>query len=261
MSTANQKKIFLMIIGLIFLFFSSALTMGMNRENEEDDLDKIENFIKKKRVNAAYLMVGQNMLQISQLNNFLAYKNLPILPKNYLTYGFGGHVILNKFVLSFEYQRSFNKKQISTKVFNTFLSLKYTTLNIGYLLVSKKGLMAYPLLGVGLSELQLKVMKNDIDSFEDIDKNHTISDSKTHSLLVNTGIALDYFVNFNKKKQGKNNLVIGIRAGYLISAIKTNWAIDAITVNDGPPSGLTGPYIHFTIGLGGWVEKLIANAI
>lgn len=261
MSKAKQKKLFLVVASLIFLFFSTASAMGMNRENEEDDLDRIEKFIKKKRVNAAYLMIGQNMLQINQLNNFLALKDLPTLPKNYLTYGFGGHVIHNKFVLSFEYQRSFNKKQISMKEFNTFLSMKYSTLNIGYLLYSKKGMMMYPLLGVGLSELRLKVMKNDINSFHDIDKNHNVSDNRIHSILVNTGIALDYFVNFDKKKQGKNNLVIGIRAGYLISAIKSNWAIDSISVADGPHSGLTGPYIHLTIGLGGWVEKLIANAI
>lgn len=259
MGATNQKKMVLLVFGLLFLFFGMA--MGKEQEQEDDQIDKFEKFIMKKRVNAAYFIVGNNTFRLNSLNNYLTPRGFPTLAANYLAYGFGGHVIHNKFVLGAEVQRSFGKKQLSTANFNTFLSFKYTTLNIGYLLYSQKGLMTYPLLGFGFGELKLKVMNNEIDSFNDIDKNHNISTSWTHSFLVNLGMGLDYFVNFNKKMQGKNNLVIGIRAGYLISPIKFNWSIDGIRVGDGPEVGLTGPYIRITIGLGGWVEKLIKQAI
>ncbi|MCU0288956.1 MAG: hypothetical protein MUF15_21500 [Acidobacteria bacterium] len=137
MSTTKQKKIFLAIFGLLFLL------VGMVMGDEEEE-DKLEKFINKKRVNAAYVIAGFNALRLGPLNNYLTANDCPNLAESYFTYGFGGHLIHDKFVLGFELQRSFGKKRISSKDFNTFLSLKYTTLNIGYLIYSQKGLMTYP---------------------------------------------------------------------------------------------------------------------
>ena len=246
-----------MVIGALFLFF---LVSG-TAPGQEKEIEKIKKFIKKKRINAAYLMAGENMFTIAKLNDYLGSRNFPTVAQNYFTYGLGGHVIHNKFVLGLEIQRSFKREQMTLKAFKTSLSAKYSVLNVGYLFYWKKGLMMYPLIGVGLGELRLQVIENNIQSFADIGNYQKGSDSRTRSILLNIGFALDYFFKFNRSKKGQNNLMMGVRVGVLASAAKFDWSVNRVTVPDGPTVGLTGPYVRVVIGLGGWVEKLIEKAI
>jgi hypothetical protein len=228
---------------------------------QEKEIEKIQKFIKKKRVNAAYVMAGQNIMNFNNLNNFLFQRDYPAVSETHLALGIGGHVIHNKYVVGIEIQRFFEKKRTTEKEFNTSISGNYSLLNMGYLLYSKKGLMIYPFFGLGLGELKLRVIENNIHSFEDINSYQRGSTSKTSSFLINLGFALDYFFKFKEKKRGKNKLVVGMRLGYIHSASKSGWRVNHIHVDDDPVTGLDGPYVRLVIGLGGWVEKLIKIAI
>ncbi len=256
MFTANQKKSHLITLtfGLIFCFAFMAPA-------QEKEIEEIKKFIKKKRVNAAYIMAGQNMMSFNNLNSFLVQRDYPAVSENYLAYGIGGHVIHDKFVVGIEIQRFVEKKRITAKEFNTSILGTYSLLNVGYLLYSKKGLMIYPLFGLGLGRLKLRVIENNIYSFEDIISYQKGSTSKTSSFLINLGFALDYFFNFKEKKRGKNKLVVGVRLGYIYPATRSGWSVNHIHVDDGPAAGLGGPYVRLVIGLGGWVEKLIKKVI
>ena len=256
MFTRNKKKLLFITLTLGFIFCFSFMTVAQEKEIEE-----IKKFIKKKRVNAAYFIAGQNMMSLNRLNNTIEQRGFPTVAENYFAYGLGGHVIHNKFVVGIELQRFIEKKKVSPKDFNTSLLGKYSLLNMGYLLYSKKGLMMYPLCGIGMGELKLRVIENNIHSFDDIDSYQKGSDSKTRSFLVNLGFGLDYFFKFKERKRGKNKLIMGIRLGYLISAVRSDWSVNHIRVGDGPIAGLTGPYVRVIIGLGGWVEKLIKKVI
>lgn len=250
----SQKKIIVLAIVVILLCSTAVLA-------QKKEIEKITKFIKKKRINAAYFMFGLNMLNLNNLNNHLTQKEFPTVAESYYIFGLGGHIIHNKFVVGIELQRFFKKEQISSKEFNTSVMAKYSLLNLGYLFYSKKGLMMYPLFGMGLGELKLRVIENNIHSFGDIDSYQRGSQSNTQSLLLNLGFGLDYFFKFDEKKKGQNNLMMGVRIGYNISAIKSDWSVNHVHVGDGPPSGLTCFYFRVVIGLGGWVEKLIKKAI
>lgn len=254
MIKSKQLKLFLITMGFILIFTAAA-------QGQEKEINKIAKFIKKKRVNAAYVIGGGNMVNLNTLNRYLEKGDFPNAEKTYLCFGLGGHVIHNKFVLGLVFQRFLPRKQETEKEFTTATSGKYTVLNMGYLMHSKKGLMIYPLAGIGFGELRLRITENNIQSFGDIDSLQRGTDSKTRSILVNLGAGADYFFNFDKKKKGKNNLMVGVRAGWLISAIKFDWRVNYAQVTDGPAAGLTGPYFHVVIGLGGWVEKLIRIAL
>jgi len=256
MFTASQKKSLLITLTFGLLFCSSLMAFAQEKEIEE-----IEKFIKKKRVNAAYIMAGQNIMSFNNLNDFLIQRDFPAVSENYLAFGIGGHVIHDKFVVGIEIQRFFEKKRITAKEFNTSILGTYSLLNVGYLLYSKKGLMIYPLFGIGLGRLKLRIRENNIRSFEDINSYQRGSDSKITSFLTNIGFALDYFFNFKEKKRGKNKLVVGLRLGYIYTATRSGWSVNHIHVDDGPVTGLGGPYVRMVIGLGGWVEKLIKKVI
>lgn len=260
MFNPNRKKIFLIVIGLLFFFFNAAAVLAQEDENG-NEVEDFAKFLKIKRVNAGYLIVGRNMFNFGRLNSYLTSGDFPTVPENYFSLGIGGHLIFDKLVIGLELQHSLGRSHVSTKEFNTSVSTKYFLVNSGYLLYSKKGLMMYPLLGLGVGKLTLKVSENKTQSFQDIIVFQGSSASSTRSLLLNMGFAVDYFYKFNKTKKGKNSLLLGIRAGCLISVSKWDWRVNGIRVGDGPTAGLTGPYVRITIGLGGLVDKLISKAI
>ncbi len=228
---------------------------------QEKELEKIEKFIKKKRINAAYVMIGGSNLRLNNLNLVLNRMNLPTVGNYYLSYGIGGHVIHNKLVVGLELVHTLENDSPGALDFNTSVEANYGTLNFGYLLHSQKGLMLYPYTGLGLGRLTLRVTENNIHSFEDITGYQKGSDSRSTNILVNLGFAVDFFYKYNEKKKGQNNLVVGLRAGYILSPIRRHWRVNHIQVHDGPDARISGPYIRITLGLGGWMEKLIKKAI
>lgn len=253
----NRSKLFI----LSSYFILALLAFANTAAAQKDEIEKITKFIKKKRINAAYVMFGVSRLNMAQLNSYLESSDLPEADEYYFSYGLGGHVIHNKFVVGLEIVRTFEKHSLATDGFRTSTRSKYGVLNFGYLLRSKKGLMNYPYLGVGIGKLVLRTTENNIKTFDDITGYQRGSESSTTNLLLNLGFAVDYFYKYNEKKKGQNNLVIGIRIGWIFSPVRYDWRVNHIRVADGPDSGITGPYLRFTIGLGGWIEKLIKKAI
>jgi opacity protein-like surface antigen len=246
----------------LVILFTSALLFSFSTmaSGQEKEIEKIKTFIKKSRVNAAYVMGSINYLNVNRLNSFLESKGLPTVGGYYSSFGLGGHVIHNKLVAGLELVHTLEKKGPKTMDFKTSASAKYGVLNFGYLLHYKKGLMLYPYVGVGVGKLTLRITENNIDSFEDITGYQKGSEAKTTNFLINTGIALDFFYKYNERKKGQNNLVVGFRAGCIFSPYRRHWRVNHTQVPDGPDSGIYGPYIRIVIGLGGWVKKFIEKA-
>lgn len=260
MAVLKRRIISGVIMGLL-LCFSAGLSAQEEKKEPEDKIEKFTKFIKKKRVNAAYIIGGLNTLHLDTLNRYLAKNDYPSLPQSYMTYGVGGHIIHNKFIVGLEIHRFLEKNSIGSKAFNTNAMGRYFILNFGYLLHEKNGLMAYPLAGVGFGQLTLRVTENNVHSFQDINNFQKGSESITRSFLVNLGFGADYFFNYSQEKKGKNSLMVGVRAGYVFSAIKDDWSVNHVRVADGPIAGLSSPYICIVFGLGGWMEKFIEIAI
>lgn len=252
-----------LFVGIIVLsvYFSAGIFAQEGKDEPENDIDKITKFIKKKRINAAYIIGGFNLLHLDTLNRQLTKDDYPTLPEGYLTYGVGGHVIHDKFVMGLEIRHFVEKNTMSSRDFNTNAYGKLILLNFGYLLHERKGFMVYPLVGMGIGQLTLRITENNVQSFQDINKFQKGSESVTRSFLINLAVGADYFFDYNKEKKGKNSLMVGIRAGYVFSAIKNDWTVNHVRVADGPIAGLSGPYISIVFGLGGWVEKFIKIAI
>jgi hypothetical protein len=253
MSLKYKKSQICLVVALFFFSFFAAA--------QDTEIEEIKKFITKKRVNAAYLLFGGNNMELNSIDQYLEMRDHPTTEAAHFAWGLGGHVIHNKFVLGVEIIRLTERKGNNGSDFNTYISAKYSTLNLGYLALSKKGLMCWPFLGLGFGQLKLKLMENNIDSFKDFTGFQKGSESRRNSFLFNAGIALDYFHKYNNRKKGKNSIVIGLRAGYIGSIGNLNWKINGVAVDDGPDSGIKGPYIRVIFGLGGYIEKLIKQAI
>jgi len=46
--------------------------------------------------------------------------------------------------------------------------------------------------------------------------------------------------------------VFGLRAGYTLSPFKRDWQMDELEISDAPEMGMTGPFIRFMFGGGGF---------
>lgn len=230
---------------------------------ETNEIDAITSFIKKKRINVGYITFGACHLNLGKVSNYLKSHDCEPISNNYMMFGIGGFVISRKTVISVEYVRTLLKDNFSnpTGEFITHAKAKYTLANFGYLLKSDNGLIYYPYIGLGLGKIILRLTENNIDSFGNIFSSQRENESSKSSLFLNAGFAMDYFHKFNKKRNGKNNIVIGIRAGYIFSPFKNEWRVNQIKVHDGPDARLTGPYVRLTIGIGGWIEKIIQKAL
>lgn len=224
---------------------------------QDDQIEEFKKFITKKRINAAYIMFGFNHVGTDNMNTFLHSSGLPTVEEDYLSLGFGGHVIHNRFVLGFEVVKMFEKEGQTVKEFSTAMGAKYTLLNFGFLAHQKKGLMFYPTIGIGLGEMKLRVTENNIHSFEDFTGSQRGSESRRLGILFQLSAALDYFHKYKDKKKGRNSIVFGIRAGYIFTPMRFKWKVNYVTVGDGPNSALNGFYIRLVFGLGGYIENLI----
>lgn len=255
----RKKRVIFLNFFIQFLFL--LILLNGFTQAQEKEIEKIKKFIKKKRVNAAYIMFGANIASLRNLNMFLDNMSLPTTGESFLSYGLGGHVIHNKLVVGLEIVKSSEKNGSGMNDFSTSLSFRYIAVNLGYLMHSKNGLMLYPYGGLGLGRLTLRLTENNIVSINDITAFQRSSESYVKTLIANLGFALDFFYKYNSKKKGQNNLVVGLRAGYLFSPHRFSWRVNHIQVDDGINQGINGPYIRIVVGFGGWIEKLIKKAL
>jgi hypothetical protein len=251
----NKQQKMILIILIINLFFITFL------EAQKKEIEEIKKFIKKKRVNAAYVMFGGNLFNLDTLNSEMVRMNYPKLPESHYSYGLGGHAIHNRFVVGLELLKFVQRKNQSSKEFNTSIDVRCSFLNFGYLVYSKGGLMAYPVLGAGIGKFILRTIENNITSFDDISSFQRGTESQVNNGILNLAFSVDYFYKYNKKKKGQNNLMFGFRGGLYVVPYKADWKVNYISVPDGPNSTIGGPYFRIVIGFGGWIEKLIEKAI
>ncbi len=268
MKNHHHRKYPVLIILLVFLLVVSFPCLGeeeqekkKEKETATQELMEFFRFIKKKRVNAAYIMGGGNLMNLNQLNINLEDRGFPQVPEEYFSFGFGGHVIQDKFVVGLEIVHIRERTTRANTDYNLTFSAKHFVLQFGRMLYQKKGLMLYPFVGAGVGKVTLITAQNNINSFNDISNLQSSSESRLTKPIIRAGFALDYFFNYNKKKKGHNNIIIGFRAGYNFSPGENNWTVNRVEVPDGPQTGIRGPYFRIIIGLGGWVEKFIKTAI
>lgn len=230
---------------------------------QDKEIKELTKFIKKKRVNAAYGMLGTNFFEFSKLNVNLEQKGIPHVPRGYLSYGVGGHFIQDKLVLGFELVQLKERytNHAKSAEFLASVSGKFINLLVGHLVFSRKGLMVYPYTSLGMGRLKMVVVENSIDSFNKIDTLHMSNMVEKLDFVMGLGIAGDYFFNYSKKSKGNNSIMIGFRMGVNMSPVPGNWRLNRIKVYDGPQMGINGPYFRIIVGLGGWAERLIRQAM
>ncbi|MCS3628165.1 hypothetical protein GGP85_001358 [Salinibacter ruber] len=123
----------------------------------------------------------------------------------------------------------------------------YGLFNLGYLFRPASGLRVYPLLGLGGGGLQLDIENaGTADDFDDVLDNPNRSASVGQaSFLVSLGGGLEY--QFGTPGEGRTAR-LGLRAGYMVSALRSDWQLGDSALAGGPDASMQGPFLRLTIG-------------
>jgi hypothetical protein len=203
-----------------------------------------------------YFSAGYQHPNLSALNKALTREGFGAVPENYITFGGGGHSIIKNVVIGGE-GHSFSGKHTWTDrpggPVETALDGGYGLFNIGYVVTAKKGLLVYPMLGIGGGGLTLDVSDAPQGAtFENMLRNHQQGVKlENGGFLLNFQLAADYMMQGNEK--GRGGLLVGIRGGYMLAPGQwDNWTWNDATIGDGPDASLSGPYVRLTFGAGGY---------
>lgn len=204
-----------------------------------------------------YSMFGWSTIDIKALNSRLESKGYSNISDNFISFGGGGHgIINNKVIIGGEGHGVFGKEVTSGNYKNS-INVGYGFFNLGYIVYSVKELRFYPLLGLGVGGMNLKIVEKVTSlSFDDVlDDPKRRVELSTGGFLLNLALGIDYLLKLGEDEKGKAGLIFGLRAGYTLSPFKGGWDMDEIEISGAPEIGITGPYIRLMIGGGGFGKK------
>jgi len=195
--------------------------------------------------NGMYFIFGGDMPEINDLNTMLKSNGYSELANQLISYGFGFHVTAKGgFMVGMEMHWLYGKEVTSNGGnLKSNLSSSYWFVNLGYSILSIGGANIYPYAGLGSGSTILTISNAEVPSFEEILDNPTgVTKLSTGGFLVNGGLCVEYSVN---------NLILGLRGGYIYDPYIGDWEIEEAEVSGGPDTGINGPYVRLMLGFGG----------
>lgn len=199
-----------------------------------------------------YSMFGRSIIDIKDLNAKLESKGYSKISDNFFSVGGGGHSIINnRFIIGGEGHSLLGEKVTSGNYTNSIYII-YGFFNLGYIVYSIKDFRVYPLLGLGVGGMNLKITEKltslSIDDVLDVPTRGV--EISTGGFLLDLALGIDYLLKFGGDEKERGGMILGLRAGYTLSPFKGGWQMDEIEISGAPEIGIKGPYIRLMIGGG-----------
>lgn len=205
------------------------------------------------RGGAGYLMIGGSLLDLNGLNAALAIGRRPRLPDSFLTLGGGGHAFIGRLVLGGE-GHGLAGRRGAGEGSAPVLSGACGFFDIGYVGCCSRGLLIYPLFGVGAGGLNMRLTGSQAVSFSEalVDTGRSVR-LQMSGFLMHIALAADRWLR-PAGRDGRHGVFIGVRAGYAFAPVRSAWELEGREIEGGPKVGWTGPYLRISIGAGGRVQ-------
>lgn len=236
-------------IALLTLFFSN-FSFSQEAETEKKN-DEVR----------GYLMLGGSKLDIDALNDRFISKGNASFSDEF--FSIGGGFLRKKnsnWLFGIEVHVLLVEEQdyvIKNVAHKASLTAAHGFFDVGYNLVSLGGLNIYPLIGIGGGGAWLQIGKNNFDNILEAPQgNANLTGS---AFMLNFALGSDYLIKINESEKDETGIVLGFRAGYTYSPWHGEWWSDTISIEGGPETGMSGPYVRLMIGFGGkgewWKEE------
>ncbi len=193
----------------------------------------------------SYVAIGASGTDLGPLNDRLSASGYPTVSTELLSIGGGAYrVVAGRILLGAELNGLLAPSQ-GFEGRDVFLGGGYGLLSLGYLIEATPRLRAFPTAGVGAGGLLLDIGDDGSANFDDVladpDRSATLSRG---SLLVSLGAGLEYQFG----TPGGDGLRLGLRSGYLLSALSSDWQLGQSRLGGGPDASMRGPFLRLTVG-------------
>jgi len=201
-----------------------------------------------------YFQTGYAFFSQENLNDLLSAYGIPEVQNGSVSFGGGGHSIVNSFIIGGEGHGLIGGTSTNDE-YTVSQGGGYGFFNLGYLILQKSMLTLYPVLGIGGGGYSITITDRAAlpSNFNDL-----LADPKTQSTLskggfmLNFSLGADFMVAAEQSAEGYGGFIVGIRGGYLLELNKNQWHVADQELAGGPDAGISGPFIRLTIGGGGF---------
>lgn len=199
-----------------------------------------------------YFMVGIQKIDIKNLNSLLTRYNYPSFDESFATIGGGGYGFINNFVIGGG-GHGLIGRDIGNSNYKMNLTAGYGLFDLGYIVYSTTNFKLFPLFGLGGGGIDLRINEKSSLDFNDVLNNPKRGSTLTvGGLIFNFGLNGTYNIDFNGNRDEKGGLTIGFSAGYTHFLQIGNWFLFESEITGGPKIGISGFYMRFSIGGGGY---------
>lgn len=237
----NTKSHVRLLVSILLLGVGAVTTVHAQTSPEappSDDTTEAEG--------AGFFAIGTHFTDLAPLNNRLDEAGYPTFASEMISIGGGGYGVTNRILLGGEghglitANKGFNSRDVS-------VGGGYGLFTLGYLFQPRPSLRIYPQVGFGGGGLLLDIgSQGDAGDFDEVLNNPNRSASVGRaSLLASIGAGLEYEFSGPGEKGGFR---LGLRTGYMLSPLNSDWQIDETTLSGGPDATLRGPFLRLTIG-------------
>lgn len=196
--------------------------------------------------------VGYQGLELDSINQALASRGYSAFAENALAFGGGFQFIVNGFLTEFEGTGSLNSF-INNDTYWGSLTAGTAMLNFGYQFRPVRNLSIYPLVGLGMSFVDLSFNQRNLQpSFDEfLDDPGRLGSAGHVNFALNLGLGMDWSWGWFG--------LIGLRGGYVFNPFATNfWVLNTnldddddnngIPISNAPNVQLNGPYVRLILG-------------
>lgn len=200
------------------------------------------------------LHLGYLQLDLGDLNRALNSAGYPSLDEGFFTIGGGGYEVRDRFVGGGEFHGVLGKqKNTAGGTYTLSATGAFGLLRGGYLVHRSSRLDVFPMLGVGLGTMSLKIAQRNALTFGEVLADPGRSATLTNvSFLLDASVHLDWRFHVRQREPNRDGgVVVGVQGGYALSPWTSRWKLDDLnSVAGGPPIRLRGPYVRVSVG--GW---------
>lgn len=198
---------------------------------------------------AGFFSIGANFADIGPLNRRLDAAGYPTFSSEMVSVGGGGYGITKSGLMIGGEGHGLVTGDAGFQGRTVSVSAGYGLFTLGYAAYSEHNFRLSPQVGLGGAGLALDIESSGAENFNDVLENPNRSATVgTASMVVSLGAGAEY--HFRRAGE-KGGFLIGLRAGYLFSALTSDWKLDESSLGNGPDATISGPFIRLVIGGGG----------
>jgi hypothetical protein len=202
-----------------------------------------------------YFMIGWSALDLDDLNAALAVHGYPQFNESCLSLGGAGHFAVGRLVLGGQghaYLSESRDALLPTGTYRTELSGGVGFFDLGYQFVCTGRTHAALMVGLGGGGVQLKTIDLSGPTFEDVlDDPGRGSELTTTGFLLDLGVSVNWIARRGYDHEVSGGPLFGVRAGYILAPVKSDWQLGDREIAGGPRMGVEGAYVRALLGFGG----------